>query len=668
MKDGADTMQTLELKVEQDHVESLAKVRNPIIAIEELIWNGLDADATVIQVKTELNELNGLERITVADNGTGILPHECDQAFGHLGGSAKSNMQLTAGGRIPHGKSGKGRFRAFGIGKSVTWTSRYMAESGLRQFDIRGRKTSLKQFNVSEEKIVPGENTGVTVSIGGIESNFGSLMDGDKAAEELAKRLALYLSKYPGIQISYDGVKIDPASLEEHTATYPVQLKDKDGNESDAELTVIEWKTPSERALYFCDEDGFALEECSPGIQAPGFHFTAYLKSSLVPELANEGAVAFEDMHPVVSSILDVVKGTLRNHFRARESSRALDLVKKWQEEKVYPYEPTEQDPLKSAEREVFDVCAVKVYEYLPSFEKSDVKNKQLTFRLIREALESNPDSLHTILRQVLNLPQEQQDDLAAILHRTHLAAIINAAKTVVDRLDFVSSLDSLLFGEFKKTLLERKQLHRILAEELWIFGEQYSLGIDDESLANVLKKHMQILERNDLAPVELDDVKDLEGKQRILDLMLYRQIPQLQPNNFEHLVIELKRPDCKLGQKEVGQIENYAFSVADDERFDKEKTKWTFILVGNELAPFAEQKCRQQGRQYGHIHTSDDGAVNIHVKRWSTVIAEAKWRYQFFKDKLELEVTTADGMRYLRERHRDRLPESHNNDTEVTS
>ena len=98
---------------------------------------------------------------------------------------------------------------------------------------------------------------------------------------------------------------------------------------------------------------------------------------------------------------------------------------------------------------------------------------------------------------------------------------------------------------------------------------------------------------------------------------------------------------------------------MADDERFDKNRTKWTFILIGNELTPFAERKCREHGRQYGHIHASDDGTVNIYVKKWSTIIAEAKWRYKFFKDKLELEVTTADGLRYLRQKHRERLPET---------
>lgn len=649
--------QTLELKVEQDHVESLAKVRSPIVAIEELIWNGLDADATQIDIKLDMNNLGGLAKIRVSDNGSGITRLECEQAFGSLGGSAKVKQPTTPAGRVNHGKYGKGRLRAFGIGPSVTWLSRYKVNGSVRQFDIKGRRSSLKKFDIGDEKEIKTKQTGVVVTIDNIETNYPSLLDVEKAADELSKRLALYLRKYPGIEIVYDGVKVDPSNLESHTETYPVLLKDKDGAEVSGELTIIEWKTPTDRALYFCDDAGFALEECPPGIQARGFHFTAYLKSPLIPELVEEGAFLVEEMHPVVSSMLGTVRDTLREHFRSRESSRASDLVKQWQEENIYPFETTEQGPIKQVEREVFDVCALKVHEYLPSFDRSDAKSKRLTFRLIKEALESNPASLHTILRQVLELPQEQQNDLAQILGRTHLSAIINAAKTVIDRLDFIGSLDQLLFGEFKQTLLELKQLHRMLVEELWIFGEQYNLAVDDQSLTEVLKKHVHLLGRTDLASEELSNVGDLEGKTRRIDLMLHRQIPQYQPNHFEHLVVELKRPSCKLGQEELGQIENYAFSVADDERFDKAQTKWTFVLIGNELSPFADRKCREQGREYGHIHASTDGSVNIYVKKWATVIAEAKWRYEFFRKKLELEVTTADGLSYLRAKHSHQLP-----------
>lgn len=654
-------MTTLELKVEQDHIESLAKVRNPIIAVEELIWNGLDADAANIDVTLAFNNMDGLQLITVTDDGNGFSLEECPKSFGSLGGSSKSGLQFTPGGRIPHGKLGKGRFRAFGIGPKVTWTSRYCKGKEVFEFTVSARKSSLKRFDVGEEKRRPDGHTGVEVRIENIEANYPSLIHGEKAAEELSQRLALYLQKYPGINIRYDGVAVDPKSIEDHCQTYDITLHDKEGNPTAAELTIIEWKSPTERALYFCDESGFALEEAKPGIQAPGFHFTAYLKSPLIQELVDDGAFAFDELHPVAASVAETAKNRLRSHFRSREASRAADLVKKWQAEDVYPYAAIEQDPIKLAEREVFDVCAVKVNEYMPSFERSEAKNKQLTFRLIREALESNPDSLQTILRQVLDLPKEQQDDLASILERTHLAAIINAAKTVVDRLDFLGSLDLLLFGDFKKSLLERKQLHRILVEELWVFGEQYTLGVDDESLASLLKKHVSILERDDIAPEDVNAVKDIDGRQRIMDLMLHRRIPQLQPNHFEHLVTELKRPDCKIGQKELGQIENYAISVAEDERFDKDRTRWTFLLLGNELSPFAERKCRQQGREPGHIFASDDGVINIHVKKWSSVIDEAKWRYQFFKEKLELEVTNADGLTYLRAKHSERLPNAAN-------
>lgn len=268
------------------------------------------------------------------------------------------------------------------------------------------------------------------------------------------------------------------------------------------------------------------------------------------------------------------------------------------------------------------------------------------------------------ILRQVLELPPEQQDDLAGLLCRTKLAAIINAAKTVTDRLDFIASLDPLLFGDMRQTLLERKQLHRILAEELWLFGEQYNLGVDDESLKNVLKKHIAILERDDIAEDDIESVQDIEGKDRVFDLMLYRKYPQFTPDTFEHLVIELKRPSCKLGQKELGQIENYAFSVAADERFDKAKTKWTFLLIGNDLDSFADHKCRVQGKEFGHIYASDDGAVNIHVKKWSTIISQAKWRYEFFRKELELDATDADGLAYLRSKYSKYLPGAQDKDT----
>ena len=258
----------------------------------------------------------------------------------------------------------------FGIGPKVTWESHYDLGGELHQYSIIGLRTSLKQFEIGDEEESSDHGTGVVVTIENIESNFSTLMDARHAAEELSKRLALYLRKYPGIKISYEGIAVDPSSIESHCDSFDLEIEDKNGNPRHAELTVIEWRTPTDRALYFCNSDGFALDERPPGIRAPGFHFTAYLKSDLVAELAEEGAFAFEEMHPQVSAVMGVAKDKLREHFRSREATRASDLVRKWQAEKVYPYEATDQDPIRVAEREVFDVCAVKVHEYMPGFDR----------------------------------------------------------------------------------------------------------------------------------------------------------------------------------------------------------------------------------------------------------------------------------------------------------
>jgi hypothetical protein len=43
-------MKTLTVKVEGDHLRTLSHAKKPILAVAELIWNGLDADAQEVSV------------------------------------------------------------------------------------------------------------------------------------------------------------------------------------------------------------------------------------------------------------------------------------------------------------------------------------------------------------------------------------------------------------------------------------------------------------------------------------------------------------------------------------------------------------------------------------------------------------------------------------------
>jgi len=250
----------------------------------------------------------------------------------------------------------------------------------------------------------------------------------------------------------------------------------------------------------------------------------------------------------------------------------------------------------------------------------------------------------------VVHLSKEDQDALADLLKRTPLTTLIQAGSLVTQRLDTIQAFEHLLFDkDWKKRLLERTQLHRLLVHELWILGEGYTLDNDDESLTAVLKKHIQKLGRLELSPEV--EVKTIEGIEGIPDLLMSRRF-QYSREQFENLVVELKRPSINIGQKEIGQIEDYAITVAKDERFNTQKYIWTFVLVGNNLNDHATEKSNQDGLPKGCTYKSKTGNVSVFVKCWADVLADAKSRYEFFRKKLELEASKEYGMEYLQKRY----------------
>jgi hypothetical protein len=120
-----------------------------------------------------------------------------------------------------------------------------------------------------------------------------------------------------------------------------------------------------------------------------------------------------------------------------------------------------------SAERQVFDIVAVNMQQLTPDLADAAPKARALHLRMLRHAIERGPDDLQAILKEVLELPERKQKELAALLQETTLSAIITAARTVADRLKFIAALESIVFDpETKGRLKERSQLHKILAEK----------------------------------------------------------------------------------------------------------------------------------------------------------------------------------------------------------
>lgn len=151
-----------------------------------------------------------------------------------------------------------------------------------------------------------------------------------------------------------------------------------------------------------------------------------------------------------------------------------------------------------------------------------------------------------------------------------------------------------LFVDDFKNNLKERSQLHRIIADgNCWLFGEEYSLSVSDQSLTEVLRKHKQILGED----VAIDEPVRHPSKSRgIIDLMLSRESRRHSATERQHLIVELKAPKVRIGQKEIGQIENYAIAVAEDERFRGINTKWVFWILSDDYENYVTRRMDKDG------------------------------------------------------------------------
>lgn len=543
------------------------------------------------------------------------------------------------------GREGRRRRRV------VRWTS--VAEQitgGTGEIRITGRRGSLKVFEVEGLFSATGP-AGTTVRVEQLNEGAIKALERDDVVGQLTTTFALILEQYP-LVIRWRGRQLDPASIQSRRqGSLHVE-----GVEGLVELVVIEWAQPQKnRLLHLCDSGGASLHSVRAGIHAPGFDFTAYLRWEGFRDRTADLALADLGVEPT-NSLIEAAKHELRRYFGNRAQERGWELVAAWKADQSYPYSTPPQNPVEAAEREVFDIAAVAT---APAVENIDPRSRRLSLRLLREALESSPGNLHVVLREVLDLPLDQVDELRELLDKTSLSSVIASSRQITDRLDFVLGLQDMVFGTMRERLLERSQLHRILAGETWVFREEYALTADDVTLRTALRDHIGLLGRDDLASkdVEAREVLDPSGSRVVVDLMLSRIAPQAH-NHREHVVIEIKRPTVHVDLAQLMQIQKYALAVARDGRFAMTDTRWEFWIVGDELAQDTDLLLKQGDREPGvFVAPGPEHNVTVRAVTWGQVLQDARHRLSFVRDSLAYTSTIDASLAYLRRVHGKYLP-----------
>ncbi|MER7401831.1 ATP-binding protein [Streptomyces sp. NPDC000070] len=88
-------MVKVRLETSREHVAELARLRDPVGAVEELVWNAVDADAERVVVTLERNDLGGVDRVRVQDDGSGLSAEHCEEYFRPIGASWRSVLRAV---------------------------------------------------------------------------------------------------------------------------------------------------------------------------------------------------------------------------------------------------------------------------------------------------------------------------------------------------------------------------------------------------------------------------------------------------------------------------------------------------------------------------------------------------------------------------------------------
>lgn len=625
------------VNVTPEHIQRL-KGTKPIDALIEIIWNSIDAGATEVELSIDRNALTGIQSVTVKDNGTGIDIPNIKDTFGALGRSQKVKAGKNPRGMNFHGSLGEGRFKAYALGAQVEWTT---TSDGKAFKTVSGNFDKADAFKVENAKSISSLKKGTLFKATNLHQE-NIVIPENELESKISVIFAPILVADKHLKIRIQGKLLDPtdAIRDEHTET----LSDKVSS-----IKLLIWKHGKNADGYWCTsgysvKKGFSIDDIYTH-----HSFSLFIESPAVATSIKKGTIEAHDLLPELHQIKEEAFVKTRLKLAQLDKVKIAETVSNLKESELYPFKGEPNGELDKIERKVFDVCVTKVVESIPNFASGSKDKQKIAFHLLRTAIESSPSSVQHIFEDILKLPQKEIDELSKILKKYSVAGLIQLGKLVADRREILAALEKLVFDKsLKKAVLERRHLHKIVENETWIFGEEFSLGTSDASLEAVLESHRTLF-GNETEEVEVENEDGKSEKILIPDLVFARQYKIGSADKFHHLVIELKRPSVILGSKEKSQIETYASEIAEDSRFDKSKTKWTFIVLSGQIDP-----------KMSTLFTNDDGLIAgnpntpiaVYMKTWSSIFHSSKGRMQHLWDKSQLVAPTDSGMQHLNEQY----------------
>lgn len=616
-------------QINAEGIKKHFKSLEPWQAVSELVWNGFDADAKLVEARIFENGIHGAERVTIFDNGTGIDLDTHEETFGRFNDSRKKEDSTL------HGSHGRGRLTFHRLCKSAVWRTKSVTGSGEIAIDSASIKNyagaSLPESQLPQEIRDSSTGTGTWVEL----SNFTDNLEAPaRLAALFSNEFGWYLALHPGKQLMVNGEAVE-------VPTHELRKSVLSFGGFDFDNSIIRWdeKPSSEKSyVYLLNSSGKTVaRKLSTLNHKSPFHASIYVQSawadSFAPEgqdLVNPNAVGFDsDVWKKVAKELDktaqeVYADFLRKQFEKEIAGYVADGIFPTYAGLSPEYKRWRFANTKNILRAIYEADPT----VLISLKK---KQKKIIVRLLdRLAISNENDAIFEVLNSVLDLSPEATKTFADQLRHATLENIV-ATIEILQKRSGVADRLRLLMNQHYKDVRETPDLQEIIESNTWLFGHQYeTLGAEEDTFTKIAKGLRDAMKDiNDVGVEDLDDGDrvEVEGAKRQTDLFLARKVVQHdsfgQPI-YRCIVVEIKRPSISLNIKHLRQLEDYAGIINRHAEFSSEKMHFELILIGRKISvadtEIAIRMRAHEGKgQMGLV--SDDGRMKRYVLNWYTLL-----------------------------------------------
>lgn len=639
----------------------LPSKRNTFYALKELINNSIKAASKHIHIDllpSECDEdslyYHPIDKIVITDDGKGVSE------------SRFANRIMEIATESEDGGNGTGRFAGLLIGRTMT------IETTSYDQDLKKKTTSSVtfhakdfisgnindvEFDVSHTDAKPDTPNGYKVTLSDLYNNEQECARKNKLSSEFKPEnfTQTIFEHYP-FYVFNDSVKfvingrelrVEDFFMNHNKKGKIVDYTDTSGKEHKVRFQFYSLKLSDKRVrIFFQPATGiktiiaeFVYNSIWYSPEAMGAQFVVVESDIITPDLYANFSIESLGQNEW-TSFSKLIRETIDEHYK-KGDVKYKTFLDKLGADQYYPYSAEEREQNLLSER-LFERSAYLFEDDLKLL-STDNKTRKIVYLLLRKAIDDG--DLSYLFSEVLNLSKDGQNNLIELLHQTSMDEIVRFTSDVSEREQFLNFLYELTYGEeIAKHILERKQLHKIVEKNLWIFGEEY-LGTpvlwSDKNLGNNIEKlHKDYL---DYKPSSKDNnLIDVKGKiKSITDLFFYNE-KKLGNGRDEVMIVELKAPKCAIHQKELNQVDTYGYEIANRSEFPKHNVTYKILLISSKITDFAKSQINgnqlNQRVPFLYRTINDNNAdIQIYVMEWADLIKRNQMQLSYLNNSLNV-------------------------------